>query len=207
MDFCDGWTSACRVQARLHGSQKDGLQHAMICRFAAIAGGQHAQHGIFKELEKCGILDYITCLGASEHMIYPSAWFRLIHQYPREFRLRLGADARRLREFWSEFLTRPVSKAWAARHPDLQGKCVEDLVNTVPFTSHADAGPYSKTQSCNIIQVSSLLSIGPELLTQFLCYSCLKDGTSKGSPHAAWEHLLADFVDLATCRLQRWCTY
>ena len=128
--------------------------------------------------------------------VKPSSLLSFICQsYKREFRLRLGADKAKTRAFWSSFLSRPESAAWAAQHPYLAGKVPADLVCTVPLVVHTDAGPCTKSLSCTCISWSSLLGGGPEKLTKFLAASYLKpEGEIETE---VWKALLQDLDSLA----------
>lgn len=84
-------------------------------------------------LEGLGLLALFTPVPGGEvsHVLLPSSLVGMMHRdYPREFRLRFGADTAVLREFWSDFLARPQTRAWAQSHPFLANKTVADLVTT-----------------------------------------------------------------------------
>ena len=84
-------------------------------------------------LEGLGLLALLTPVprGEVSHVLLPSSLAGMLHRdYPREFRLRLGADTAKLREFWSDFLARPQTRAWAQSHPFLANTGVADLVTT-----------------------------------------------------------------------------
>ena len=124
-------------------------------------------------LEELGVLAMLTQVprGGVTHMCLPSTLVGMMHRdYPREFRLRFGADTAVLREFWSGFLARPQTRAWGQRHPFLANKGVADLVTTIPCTLHLDAGPCTKRQSCCCISWTSMLAQGGEkVMCLFLC--------------------------------------
>ena len=76
-------------------------------------------------LEELGVLAMLTQVprGGVTHMCLPSTLVGMMHRdYPREFRLRLGADTDVLKEFWANFLARPQTRAWAQSHPFLANK-------------------------------------------------------------------------------------
>ena len=82
-------------------------------------------------LEGLGLLALFTPVPGGEvsHVLLPSSLVGMMHRdYPREFRLRFGADTAVLREFWNDFLARPQTRAWAQSHPFLANKKVADLV-------------------------------------------------------------------------------
>ena len=67
--------------------------------------------------------------GGVSHVCLPSTLVgMMLRAYPREFRLRFGADTAALRYFWSDFLARPQTRAWAQSHPFLANKGGADLV-------------------------------------------------------------------------------
>ena len=124
----------------------------------------------------------------------PSSLGRLLHDhYPRDFKVLLGADPQKLREFWSSFLGRPRS---AQRHPALRDKVACDLICTVPCVVHSDAGPCTKAKSTNCVSWSALLGSGGEKSSKFLVCSCVKLDSRRDTP--SWERLLQDFAQLAT---------
>ncbi len=148
---------------------------------------------------RCGINRLFTVLpnGPVSNLVLPSSWVNVIaRDYPREFRLHFGADARRLKPFWEEFLGRPRTGAFAARHPFLKDKTAADLAHTVPCSVHTDAGPFSKKLSCTCVSFGSLLSQGQEKVTRFLVYSNVKKTPSEGDD-LAWTTLVKDFDALA----------
>ena len=94
---------------------------------------RRTHEGLTQLLEGLGLLALFTPVPGGEvsHVLLPSSLVGMMHRdYPREFRLRLGADTAKLREFWSDFLARPQTRAWAQSHPFLANKKVADLVTT-----------------------------------------------------------------------------
>ena len=85
---------------------------------------------------------------------------------------------------------RPRTRQWAEQHPHLRGKTPAELVCMVPCAVHTDAGPCSKTNSCNCISWSSMLGTGGEKLTKFLVCSYLKHDNHGDAP--GWGRLLQD---------------
>ena len=123
-------------------------------------------------LEELGVLAMLTQVprGGVSHVCLPSTLVGMMHRdYPREFRLRLGADTAVVREFWRDFLARPQTRAWAQSHPFLANKGVADLVTTIPCTMHLDAGPCTKRQSCYCISWTSMLAQGGEKVSVCFC--------------------------------------
>ena len=182
LEWCDGDSSSTRLRFHNANAMGDGMRHPMIVRLGSVPGGQNAHRGIMEILENLGIADLLTQIPGPPvtWLLLPSSLAGVLcNHYPREFRVRLGADTGRLRDFWTTFLARPATKAWADRHPYLAGKSAGDLVTSIPCTLHIDAGPYSKRLSCICISWSSLLSDGSEKVTKYLISSYLKaDGSS-----------------------------
>ena len=130
--------------------------------------------------------------GLVSTVLLPSTVVRLLHtENPREFRLRLGADSAKLRDFWTEFLRRPRTRDWASKHPFLQDKAPADMVSSIPCVLHTDAGPCSKSQSCNVVSWSSLLATGDEKRTRFPVCTFLK--TNSNGDSQSWSLILQDF--------------
>ena len=133
---------------------------------------QQQQAGLMDLLEELGVLAMLTPVprGGVSHVCLPSTLVGMMHRdYPREFRLRLGADTAVVREFWRDFLARPQTRAWAQSHPFLANKGVADLVTTIPCTMHLDAGPCTKRQSCYCISWTSMLAQGGEKVSVCFC--------------------------------------
>ena len=127
----------------------------------------------------------------------PSTLVMMMFQHYRvEFERRLVAQTARLREFWSDFLQRPRSAAWAALHPYLRGKTAGDLVCSIPVALHTDAGPCTKRQSMNVVSWSSLLWGGEEKLTKYPIRTYLKTDSRGDNP--SWVRIIEDFEALAT---------
>ena len=130
----------------------------MVEQLSKIKSDQHAQEGLRKLLGSVGL----------DTKVLPSSLARLLHEhYPRDFKVLLGADSQKLREFWSSFLERPRSARWAQRHPALRDKVAADLICTVPCVVHSDAGPCKKAKSTNCVSWSALLGSGGEKSSEF----------------------------------------
>lgn len=195
-DWCDGLLSASRLQQCASDCVSDGFLHPMVSRMSRVGGGQHAQEGLLRLLSLCGVPQHLAHFPGetiSEAML-PSSWIRLLAEYPHEFKLRLGADRRKLQDFWADFLGRPANREVRLQHPVLCGLTSEELSNVVPLTLHADAGPYSKTSSCYCISFSGLLAVGDEQLVKYLCSSHIKG--EGGRIDTFWAHLISDFTAL-----------
>ena len=89
----------------------------MVAQLSKIGSDQHAQEGLRKLLRSVGFLSTQTKLPVSEQvdtMALPSSLVPLLHEhYTRDFKVLLGADPQKLREFWSSFVGRPRSAQWA----------------------------------------------------------------------------------------------
>eukprot|EP00974_Lingulodinium_polyedra_P014686 1421502-Lingulodinium_polyedra.AAC.1 len=150
MDWGEGLLSARKLQWHISNAAADGMDHPMVHRLAAIRPGQHAQEDLLQVLRQTGLLELLTPLpvGVVSHVILPSTLVRMLRRdYPREFVARLGADTGRLRAFWTEFFSRPHTRAWAEQHPCLAGRSVGDLVCSIPCSLHCDAGPITNRKS------------------------------------------------------------
>lgn len=172
----------------------------MMHRLAAVGEGQHAHQGLLDLLGTCGVPQQLTrCPGEMvTDMLLPSTWIKLLHAYPHEFRLRLGADSFRLARFWREFAARPLNFDAMRNHPALAGRSQQDLATVVPLCVHSDAAPYSKAASCTTISFSGLLGSGEEKFTKFVCASFLKSKDRGDRTDEVWRHLLDDLEALAT---------
>ena len=93
-------------------AEADGLRHPMVQRLAHVGTEQNAQDGIHNQkikithknkkqeglmqlLEGLGLLSLLTPVAGGEvsHVLLPSTLVGMLHRdYPREFRLRFGAD-------------------------------------------------------------------------------------------------------------------
>ena len=202
LDWCDGVTSAQQLRVHMANALSDGLAHPMVVRLSRVANDdapQHSHAGMMELLGRCGILALLTpVLDATvTHMVLPSTIVKVLHDsYPIAFRRRLGANKSLVRRFWVGFFSRPQNREWALQHPELRGKGPDDLATTVPCSIHEDAGPYTKTSSCNCVSLSSLIGDGDEKITKFLSFSYIKSAGSAPTG-VAWEKLLADFDCLA----------
>ena len=201
-DWADGILSASKVQFHMNNAVLDKQTHPMIERLAEVGPGQNALIGMRTLFRRLGFYDLQTEVQCDQvtSMLLPSTLARILNRdYPREFRARLCADCDKLRSFWSTFLSRPRTREWADRHPDLRDKQVADLVCTIPCVLHTDAGPCTKSAACNCISWSALLGEGSEKLTKFLICSHLKPtGTPNLTDRPCWERILADFDAMAS---------
>ena len=171
LKWCDGLASAMELSDHMNNEIADMEQmeqqpHPMVRRLADIGQGSHAHIGLKSLLEGLGLATLITELSHPlhvSHIVKPSTIIRMMHQYyPKFFERSLGADTSTLRQFWTEFLQRPRTRAWAAAHPALRNKSPADLVCMVPCKIHADSGPCSKTQGAQCVSWSSIHFKGGE---------------------------------------------
>ena len=194
-DWADGNLSAAQVQRHASNAIADGMSDPLLQR---LQQDSNPQRGLQTLLRDIGVLGFMSTIDGSNcwrQCVLPSTWLRHIQvNSPRDFRLAVGANIARTREFWEEFLRTPDRRAWAAQHAFLRDKSVEDLLHTIPLALHEDSGPCSKKQSANCITFTSLLKSGPEKITHFLCATALK---GKTDDLKVWEVLLQDFEELA----------
>ena len=195
--WCDGKISAAALQEEAMDSIRDGFAHPMAVRLSQVPSEQHANEGMMHLLEQCSVASKLTSFtdGNITDFIMPSTWVRILHTYPHEFTMRFGADKVKLRRFWGEFQARPANTRCMEQHPALAGKTLSQLSMTIPLTVHADGAPFTKSSSCYCIHFSSMLSMGEERLTKFLCCSFIKEQGS--NDHIAWQRLIPDFLLLA----------
>ena len=91
--WCDGESSAAKLQQHMADAVADGLNHPMVARLSNVGSGQNAHSGILQLLSECGIHDLVTPAGAATHFVKPSALIRTVHHYyRREFKVRFGAE-------------------------------------------------------------------------------------------------------------------
>ena len=205
LEWADGDISAQRLQSHLHHSQQDSESmgqrvHPMVQRLAGIGAGEHALRGLRSELESLGLVALQTRLDPPQPvqaMRLPSTMIQMIFaHYPDRATEIFGADTRILRAFWDQFLTREATREWSQRLPALRGKAPADLVTTVPYVLHSDAGPCTKTRSANSVSWSALLGSGPEKVSKIQIFTHLKED-NRGD-QVAWARVLQDFEALAT---------
>ena len=202
LKWCEGHESAYEVKVHMDDAMGDGLKHPMIQKLAGIGKGgkQHCHADLVSLLGTCGIPQLLTEVEDSytSCVLLPSTLLGLMHKHYRgEFGRRLGAKVDMLRDFWSQFMSKPVNREWASHHPVLRGRSAADLECMVPCTIHQDAGPYSKKSSCDCWSFSSLLANGNETLTKYLMATSIKLSGQKPSDRA-WSIILKDFDDLST---------
>ena len=146
-----------------------------------------------------GVGDVFTRIPYSTltHVILPSTLASMMFRYcPAKAKLHLGANVSKLRAFWSEFLNRPRTAAWAPAHPWLAGQSVADLATTVPCSLHVDAGPITKRKSATIISWTSMLAEGNEKGCQYLIGSYIQTNNTGGYP--AGRRIIEEFDAMAT---------
>jgi hypothetical protein len=74
---------------------------------------------------------------------------------------------------------------------------LDSLETVIPFTLHADAGPFSKTPACYVVSCASLLGIGDAKLTKFVCASDVQRAGGRDD-ELWWGHLLDDLLALGS---------
>ena len=197
--WCEGTISAARLQFLAKCGTDDGFSHPMLARLAALEEGQNAQRSLIALLQTTGVPSLITTYPGEfvTHAMLPSTWLRTIHRYPHEFRTRFGADKTKLRSFWEAFLSRPANADLRRNHPVVSGKSFDELETTIPFTLHADAGPYSKTSACYVVSCSSLVGLGEAKVTKFPCASYVQRAGGDGD-RPWWPRLIEDLAALGS---------
>ena len=203
--WADGEESAAQVVQSMQDEVADQLDlrqqpHPMVKRLSEVGDGQHAHAGLRALLERNGLLALqspVPDAALAREILLPSTLVRLLfNQYRWHFRTALGADTVKLRAFWTEFLARPRSRAWAQRHFALRDKSPGDLVCMLPVVVHTDAGPCTKRKSAHCVSWSGLLGTGSEKVTKFFAFTYLKATSDGDAP--AWQALVRDFRTLAT---------
>jgi hypothetical protein len=129
-DWGDGLISAQKLQRLASHGVADGFRHPMLERLASVPAGQHAELGLHRLLETCGVPQQLTEYPGEfvSHALLPSTWIRLIHSgYPHEFRLRFGAEKHKVAAFWEAFLGRAANQGVARDHPVVGGKTPAEL--------------------------------------------------------------------------------
>ena len=109
---------------------------------ASDASPQNANKGLMDLLKLCGLHHLITGLdtGSISCLVKPSTYLQTIAEhYPRDFKLRCGADPYKVLKFWQSFFSIRVNRSWAQDHPCLRGKSPADLKFMLPLVVHEDA--------------------------------------------------------------------
>jgi len=197
--WSDGLSSAAALQRQMSYAVRDGLRHPMVERFANVAPDQHSHAGVMSVLAEAGIADLVTRVpvGGVTSVILPSTYVQVLRKhYPREFRLRLGAEPAKVDAFWNNWFASPARRAFADQHDVLRGLDAQGARGMVPLTIHEDAGPCSKLKSANCISFSSLLGCGDEKISKFLCSSYIQE-TGGPREYDIWKVILEDLDMLA----------
>ena len=156
---------------------RDKFVHPMLFRLSNLGKGTEASD-LVSIMCNCGFGTLVSPIdgGNITHMIRPSVLLRWLHdRYPEKFRMHIGADDERVSEFWNGYMASPTGAARVRTHPLLGRLQIRDIHKMVPLTVHEDAGPYSKKLGCLSFTFSSLLSTGPEKVTQCPIASCIKE--------------------------------
>jgi hypothetical protein len=202
LQWADGELSASRLQEVMADAVADGMQHPMVVRMSGVMASQHAHQGFMDLLRaNTAVLDDIRPIsgaagGAASHILPPSSIIRCLYQhYPDEFTDRFGADPRRVAAFWENMYNRRNSRH-LAEYSILRTFSKDDLRYVIPLTIHEDAGPITKLRSAVMISFASLLGLGNEKVTHFLCATYIKRGQVDNTP--MWNDLMTDFEAMST---------
>ena len=214
-DWCDGWLSSYRLCKHMRNAVEDKNTCKLAQAIGKIANVSHPEshcnEGMFKLLHSLELLaNAVSTIADSPatHFIKPTAIIRIFQQYPREFRLRFGADADKVRSFWDVFFSSDIRVQWAQEHSFLKGKAPRDLTRTIPLVLHQDAGPCSKTKSADCICFSSLLGEGSEKLTKWLLATFILDKSRDEKDTKVWQEILENLNAAMTNGCGEWffCT-
>jgi hypothetical protein len=109
LEFCDGWMSAYKLCSHMNRAAQDGASCRLVTGLGKIATSstpiRHCNEGMVNFLAKLHILNIIDSIADSSwtHFIKPTNLMRLmLHNYPREFKLRFGAEVAKVRSFWQQ---------------------------------------------------------------------------------------------------------
>ena len=207
-EWCDGISSAVQLWRHASNAVHDGLKDKLLIRLAAISSSsstQHCNEGMRKILDDLPLMQHITpIVGCTlTCCVKPSALLGLIcDNYPREFRLRLGADTSVLREFWEGMYNSPFRRNLLAEHPLLGGLIPAVLTCAIPLTLHEDAGPCSKGLGANALSYSSVVANASEKVVKLLFASGIKQpGRNIHKTYDVWlEDVLLLFRTGIRCR-------
>ena len=155
LEWGDGLSSALRLAKHMQYAVEDAeVTHPMIHRLGRVASNpttSAARRSLMALLSQCGFDDLLQEIPGSlvNHVVLPSSLLRfLCDRFPEAFRRFLGADERRLKDFWQSFRLHPDVDAHICSHPALKTCDSQIWKRVVPLTIHEDAGPFSKKKSC-----------------------------------------------------------
>ena len=99
LDWCDGSLSSAKLQRHAARGVRDGFNNPMASRIAGVGVDQHSHEGLMNLLESCAIPQLLTTRPGERvtEFMMPSTWTQWLHQYPHEFKFRLGAERNKLR--------------------------------------------------------------------------------------------------------------
>ena len=213
-DWGDGYSSAQHVLRHLRNDLNDDRRlgrpsNAMLRRVVESGGaggpnaGGAAAHGLVTMMEECGFGRMITPLdnALASHVVLPSALLRCIHErHPQKFTEILGAREADLGQFWAGMLQDAEWAAHVREHRTLRDFGPADWRRVVPVTLFEDAGPYTKTHSCNVLSWGSFFASGGEKVSHFLLASYIKEAGRVPQDILAnlWTPIFRDFDALLT---------
>ena len=126
--------------------------------------------------------------GSGSTMIKPSSLFKAMYvRSPQQFATRLGASSVLLGQFWKSLFSTAEGRELREANPYLTGKRWQDLAHAIPICMHEDAGPFSKSKACNLLQRYALNGHGGDVETRYYIFSFLKvAGAPADLSAAAW---------------------
>ena len=194
-DWASGTLSAARLWFLVEGLIADGLKLPAIERLYRIA--KHDQDGnangnLIKLFEDCGITHFIdqagNGIGSVSHLIKPSSIIRMLaRQDLAKFEQCMGAVEDNLVSFWHGYFSSGEGREYCAVHCKLSGYSADSLSRTIPLLLHQDAGPFSKTKSCMILDWKPLQGGGIFSDNIYPVFSYLKEVGGSGESDAAWD--------------------
>ena len=109
MDYCDGIIKAVGLVKYARFAKRDGLDLAMIDKFAKCGGVNYANasHRVKATLRAAGSEEYVRELGGNlyKYGILPSDVIKLIGRSPGQFKVRLAPSADAVERFWEQFFS------------------------------------------------------------------------------------------------------
>ena len=202
--WASGKLSAAELWWTVDGCISDGMDRPAVNELHLI--GSHRDDGNctkrLKELMLPLGFDLLltpVATGSVSTMVKPSSLFKALYfRSPQQFATRLGACSESLGRFWQRLFSTATGREFRDANPYLVGKSWQDLVHAIPICIHEDAGPFSKSKSCNLLQWYGLLGQGNDVQTRYYIFSILKvAGAPLDLSAPAWDILLADLDDLA----------
>ena len=178
-----------------HGTR--GIDNDVLRLSKTSTNMQNAERVLESILPSDGLIAPVDVPDSSISLVLPPYdlfhWLRTKNAH--RFEVHMGGKPGGVQSFWESFKSSAAGKRMWRLHPWLRGREPSDLRWHLPLMLFDDAGPVSNISSTFVRCWYSVLGIGSDRETRYLCATGLKEGNA--TEDKSWSVIMSQFEQLA----------